>query len=158
MGHIYIISDLHLGHTNLAVHRGFKDEFEYHDYLVQQWNSVIAKKDVVWILGDITMEKDKWYFVLDQLNGIKKVVLGNHDQSQHVPKLLKYVNKVCGVFQYRNAWLTHIPIHPQELVGNEVNIHGHIHNREKLIQDSRYKCVTAELVDYKPVLLETLIK
>ena len=41
----------------MALRRGFKNEFEMDDYIVEQWNSVVKKKDVTWILGDITMEK-----------------------------------------------------------------------------------------------------
>ena len=84
MSNIFIIADLHLSHKNMAIKRGFKDETEHDNFIIEQWNSVVLKKDTVWILGDITMEKSTPYYLLNKLNGYKKVVLGNHDQPQHV--------------------------------------------------------------------------
>ena len=57
MGKVFIISDLHLSHKNMAIKRGFKDEAEHDNFIIEQWNKVVSKKDTVWILGDITMEK-----------------------------------------------------------------------------------------------------
>lgn len=94
MAEIFVISDLHLSHKNMAIKRGFKDEIEHDKFIIEKWNKVVSKKDTVWILGDITMEKATPYPLLDKLNGYKKVVLGNHDQPQHVPELLKYVNSL----------------------------------------------------------------
>ena len=108
----YFIGCLHLGHNNIAKWRGFKDSEEHDEYLIKQWNSVIKKRDMVWILGDVGMETSKYYFKLDLLNGDKKVVLGNHDKWQDVPELLKYVKGVSGMVDYKGYALTHAPIHP----------------------------------------------
>lgn len=136
-------------------YRGFSSADEHDNHIISNWNKIITKKDVVWILGDITMEKGD-YAILDRLNGLKKVVLGNHDKPQHVESLLLHVNKVCGVFRYKNAWLTHIPVHPTELLNNEINIHGHVH-RDVKISDKRYINVSIDYRDYVPVLLDGLI-
>ena len=154
MGKIYIISDLHFGHENLATHRGFKNAKEQDAFIISNWNRIIKPKDTVWILGDITMEKAN-YDVLDSLNGYKKVVLGNHDKPQHTKELLKHVNSVCGVFRYRRVLFTHVPIHESEFRYISVNIHGHIH--EKIIDDDRYFNVSCEAVNYTPVLLQDIL-
>jgi len=156
MSKIYVISDLHLGHNNLAVHRGFVDA-EAHDYhIMKQWNSVITKRDTVWILGDITMEHHKYYDRLDLLNGIKNVIGGNHDLPNHTKKMLPFINKYCGCYNYKGLIMTHIPIHPGSFEGRfRKNIHGHIH--EHNISDDRYVNVSAEQLDYKPVLLTDLL-
>jgi calcineurin-like phosphoesterase family protein len=131
------------------------------EHIVSEWNKIVSKKDVTWILGDITMEKSSEYYWLDQLNGIKKVILGNHNEPQHVPKLLKYVNKVCAVQyvkhkEFGNIIFSHIPIHPQELEYRyTINIHGHVH--ENTLPDKRYINVCAEVIDYKPKLLSELL-
>jgi len=161
MSVVRYISDPHFGHRNMAIKRGFKDENEHDEHIVSEWNKIVFKKDVVWILGDLTMEKGN-YEILNRLNGIKKVILGNHDEPQHVPKLLEYVNKVCAVQyvkhkEFGNIIFSHIPIHPQELEYRfTINIHGHVH--ENTLQDKRYINVSAEVIDYKPKLLEELIK
>lgn len=151
----YIISDLHFSHRNMALKRGFSDEIEHDNHIITSWNSVVTKKDVVFILGDITMEKHTPYNLLDKLNGIKKVILGNHDQPQHVPHLLKHVNSVCSCYQTKGIILTHIPIHESEIQRFRKNVHGHVH--ENSLDDPRYVNVSCEVVDYKPVLLESLI-
>lgn len=155
MSNIYIISDLHLSHLNMAIRRRFPTIEEHDNYIIESWNSVVNKKDTVWILGDITMEKTKPYKLLNELKGIKNVVLGNHDLPQHIPEMLKYVNKVCGVFDYKGCIFSHVPIHHSELERYRYNIHGHLHWNK--LEDKRYINVCCEQVDYKPVLLSELI-
>lgn len=161
MSVIRYISDLHLSHLNMAKRRGFETIEEHDEHIINSWNKVVGKRDVTWILGDITMEKISPYPLLNRLNGIKKVILGNHDEPQHVPELLKYVNHVCAV-QYKkvkdgpNVIFSHIPIHPKELEYRfNINVHGHTHLNS--IDDSRYVNVCAEMIDYKPKLLEELL-
>tara|TARA_R110000737_G_scaffold346575_1_gene376534 strand:- start:88 stop:603 length:516 start_codon:yes stop_codon:yes gene_type:complete len=170
MGKIFIISDLHFGHTNMALKRGFVSAEEHDNYIIEKWNAVVTKKDTVWILGDITMEKAK-YEILDRLKGLKNVVLGNHDLPQHVPKMLEHVNKVCSSFTKKNIIFTHIPIHLQEICRFRKNVHGHLHENRvmKVIQsdfemrgteevkDDRYVNVSCECVYYTPIELNTLI-
>ena len=155
MGLVYVISDLHLGHKNMATRwRNFNDEYEQDAHIVKQWNEVVNKKDVVWILGDLTMESSKHYYVLDQLKGIKKVILGNHEKPSHIQELLKYVNCVRGTMKYKGAWFSHIPMHPVEL-HDKVNIHGHVHQHS--LKDKRYINVSAEVVNYRPQLIDKLL-
>ena len=150
MSRIYLISDLHFSHNNMAIKRGFNSVEEHDSHIINTWNKTVSKKDTVWILGDITMEKSSPYYLLNQLNGIKKVVLGNHDMPQHVPELLKYVNKVCGMFDYKGFTFTHCPIHESEVGRFIKNIHGHVH--ENTLNDSRYVNVSAEAINYRPKL------
>ena len=153
MSKVFIISDLHLSHTNMALKRGFPSVEEHDSFIIASWNYVVSKRDVVWILGDITMEKSSPYHLLNRLNGIKKVVLGNHDMPQHIPELLKYVNTVCGMFKYKNLILTHCPIHESEIGRFSKNIHGHVH--ENSLEDGRYINVSCENVNYIPQLLSS---
>ena len=161
MSIVRYISDLHLSHNNMALRRGFVN-FEEHDrYIVKNWNNVVNKRDVVYILGDVTFEKSTPYILLNQLNGIKKIILGNHDQPQHVPELLKYVNNVASMKylkdkKFGNIIFTHAPIHPCELEYRyNINIHGHVHLNT--LEDKRYINVSAEVIDYKPKTLEELL-
>lgn len=158
MAAVYVIADLHLGHSNLAVERGFSTVEEHDNLIIDNWNKIITKNDTVWILGDITMEKDLYEQYLPKLKGMKNVILGNHDMPQHIPSMLKYVNKIAGMFDYKEGTLTHCPIHPMELNKGrfKFNIHGHIH--EEKIDDDRYICVSVEHTNYTPVLLSSLIE
>jgi calcineurin-like phosphoesterase family protein len=165
---VRFIADLHLGHTNMAKNRGFQDEFYHDEHIVDQWNSVVGKRDLTYILGDVTMENTKNYPILDRLSGRKIVVMGNHDRSKDIPELLKYVENVAGMINYKGVWLTHCPVHESELAYRvKKNIHGHIHEKRvmkardnwgeiEMVPDVRYICVSCEHVDYKPKTLEEL--
>lgn len=158
MGNVRFISDLHLGHENMAKKRGFSSADEMNEHIIKMWNKVVNKKDVTYILGDVTLESKKYYHLLNRLNGIKNVVLGNHDVRQDVPYLLQYVNSVAGMIKYKNKYiLTHCPIHPSQLESRfDKNIHGHVH--ENSLEDDRYINVSCEVVEYTPKLLTELIK
>ena len=162
---VYFIADLHLAHENMAVHRGFENAAHMFEYIKLQWNSKVRKGDIVYILGDLTMEKRGPLELLDELNGTKIVILGNHDRPQDTPFILKHCIKVSGMMSYKGMILTHCPIHPMELKGRfSKNIHGHIHEKavkKKLfgifpVVDKRDVCVSCEHADYTPKSLEEL--
>jgi calcineurin-like phosphoesterase family protein len=168
MSTVRFIADLHFGHENMARHRGFASAAEQDEYIVSQWNGTVHKRDITYILGDVTMEKAN-YDILDRLNGRKHVVLGNHDKLAHTAKLMQHVDSVAGMIQYKGLFLTHCPIHTMELDYRvKYNIHGHIH--EKYVErdfkmfgitffkriDRRYICVSCEQVNYTPKTLKEL--
>jgi calcineurin-like phosphoesterase family protein len=153
----------------MAKRRGFNTIEEHDEYFVKQWNSVVAKRDLTYILGDITMESAKAYPILDRLNGRKIVVGGNHDKPGHTRELLKHVDSIAGMIQYKGIFLTHCPVHPREMKYRiKHNIHGHIHENfiEKEFRflgikifsrvDRRYHCVSCEHVNYTPKSLKEL--
>jgi calcineurin-like phosphoesterase family protein len=173
MSVVRFIGCLHLGHTNIAKHRGWDNAEEQDEFLIQEWNQVVSKRDLTYIVGDITMEKALDYYKLDQLNGRKVVVLGNHDRHQDVKKLLDYVDGVAGAIDYKGFILTHVPIHPNEVQFYRGNIHAHIHHENELeeviVSDKyldkghkptatlfRYFNVDAHLVGYRPQSIEDL--
>jgi len=169
MSTVRFIADLHLGHANMAKRRKFSSVEEHDEYIVKQWNSVVAKRDLTYILGDITMESSKPYPILDRLNGRKIVIGGNHDKHGHSRELLKHVDSIAGMVQYKGIFLTHCPVHPREMEYRiKHNIHGHIHENfiEKEFRalgvklftrvDRRYHCVSCEHVNYTPKSLKEL--
>ena len=164
MSIVRFIADLHLSHQNMATRRGFSTIEEHDEHIIAKWNSVVNKRDVTYILGDVTMEKSSPYPLLDRLNGIKHIVLGNHDRRQDTKKLFDYAESVGAMINYKGVFLTHCPIHPDELTyGIPKNIHGHIHDKVVMkmldgweIPDERYFCVSCEQVDYLPKSLKDL--
>ena len=153
---VYCVSDLHLGHKGMAEYRGFGSVEEHDEHLIAQWNSIVKnKRDLVYILGDITLENSRYYHLLDRLMGRKIVVLGNHDKPKDVAELLKYVESVAGVIEYKGYLLSHIPISLSELGKCRANVHGHIHRN--VIDHEKYVNVCAEVIDYKPVTFEQIL-
>lgn len=157
------IADLHFAHNNMAIHRGFDSSESHDNYIIEKWNSVVRKKDITYILGDVTMETKKGYELLDKLNGIKHVVLGNHDRRQDVNELLNHVDTVCASYKEKDILFTHIPIHPRELKYRcKINIHGHLHEHVVkkmfgLFIDKRYINVSCEQINYTPRTLKELL-
>lgn len=161
MSNVRFISDLHFGHKFMASHRGFNDVFEHDEHIVDYWNRNVHPKDLTFIVGDITMETDKWYFYLDQLKGRKVVIGGNHDLRKHSAELLTHVESIIGVLDYKGYCITHIPIHPIELYDNNYktkyrgNLYGHTHS--KIIDDPYYYTLDAKALNYIPRTIDQLI-
>lgn len=155
---VYFTSDLHLGHKNIMTfsQRNHNSMTEMHEAIVEQWNNTVRKeKDIVYVLGDVCMDISELHW-LDQMQGQKRLILGNHDQFDYnVYK--KHFSKVQHFHKdYKGIVLSHIPIHPNELVYRswKWNIHGHIHDVNKNIPDSRYFNVNIDVVGYAPISLE----
>jgi len=157
----------------MAQHRGFQDEFYHDEKIIDTWNSVVHRKDLTYICGDITMETSIHYPQLDRLNGRKIVVLGNHDMPKDTRKLLNHVETVAGMIDWKGYVLTHAPIHPNEIGFCRGNIHAHIHHENSLFEVvtwdrytdpestlrptlSKYHNVDAHLLNYKPLTIEQL--
>lgn len=156
MNRTFIISDTHFGHKNIlkfeAEHRPFAT-IEAHDAeLIYRWNHTVKPKDTVWHLGDVLFGRES-FEILPQLNGIKKLVMGNHDHypSSHylAPNCF---NSLHAAVQLQHVILTHIPIHPQQLQRFRGNIHGHLHSNT--LDDPKYVNVSAEHHNLTPILLD----
>lgn len=157
MGDIFVIADLHLGHNNIL--KFYPDRCPYetieeHDaWIVNQWNSVVDKRDVVYILGDVAFKKESLK-ILKKMKGQKFLVRGNHDKLS-TQTYLDYFVQIYGGFKKKNVWLTHIPMHSNSLNGL-LNVHGHVH--KNTIDDDRYINVSVEVVNGIPQKLEDIIK
>ncbi|MCR5608378.1 MAG: metallophosphoesterase family protein [Lachnospiraceae bacterium] len=78
------ISDLHFFHRNLNTKmdmRGFEDEFQMNEYIIERWNKKVTNKDEVYILGDFSFgDAVKTQEVLDRLKGRLYLIKGNHEK------------------------------------------------------------------------------
>lgn len=134
----YVISDLHLGHKNIikfsGALRGGANVEEHDLWIMDQWNSVVTKHDLVYVLGDVAMNRESLEKV-KRLKGNKLLVRGNHD-VYNTKIYLEYFQEVWGFLHHKGVfWMSHAPIHPQELRG-KFNLHGHVHQNS--IPDDRY--------------------
>jgi calcineurin-like phosphoesterase family protein len=158
MNKVYLIADLHLGHKKViefeSAARPFKTIEEHDNCLIERWNSVVDKRDTVWVLGDLLFGRDS-FEKLKQLKGVKKLILGNHDVYP-TELYLEHFSKIQSSVKLDKCLLTHIPIHPTQFrPGIEYNIHGHMHSR--VLKDPRYFCVSAEQVNLTPVPFHQLV-
>lgn len=164
---VFVIGDTHFGHANILNFKKadgtlmrtkpggfpFLDVHEMDHYMVECWNSVVTPEDRVYHLGDVAMKKDGLE-MLDQCNGHKRLVMGNHDIFD-AKLYLKYFDKLCGVRVFDDFVLSHIPLREAQISGNRVNVHGHLHaNCSPEDLGPKYFNVSAEVIGYTPVTLE----
>lgn len=163
MSLVYHISDLHMGHKNILNFAGADREgtcVNTHDkWIIRQWNSVVRKRDTVFVHGDVAMTK-AGLFACRQLNGNKKLLMGNHDNYSIDEYLYTggFSEILPGLERYKGTWLSHCPIHPDELRG-KINIHGHVHQNSIMLGrklDSRYRNVCVEMSYGVPQLFSAL--
>lgn len=162
MSKVYFISDLHFGHKNIIrfepYFRTGDDCIENMHTIISNWNSVIQKRDVVYVLGDVAFSKDG-VNALRELRGRKKLILGNHDQQLPQAQWLDIFESVSGLIKKDGYWISHAPIHPAELRGCK-NIHGHVHSasiRDAYGKyDDRYINVCCEAVREFPIRFDDI--
>lgn len=171
MSRIFVISDTHFGHKKILefekIARPFATIEDHDRELIARWNAVVTKRDTVWHLGDVYFGKDG-HQALGELNGYKRLVLGNHD---HYPLAIyqQYFGKIYGAAEYKDCLLTHVPIHECQMYRYRKNIHGHMHSKRVMkIQrrfepysddepDEQYVCVSAEHTGLAPILLDSVV-
>lgn len=84
----FFTGDTHFGHRGVIgmCQRPFADAVEMDELLIEKWNSVVRKCDVVHHLGDFALNSSaaRCQEIFARLNGVKHLVRGNHDKPRHV--------------------------------------------------------------------------
>lgn len=156
---IFLIGDPHFWHKNIIgyCNRPFKSVEEMNETLIANWNSVVGKYDIVYILGDFALcGKDRIIEIANRLNGRKRLILGNHDGAS----IETY--KSCFEYVYNHSIildefyiLSHYPQTYIQENGLYANIFAHVHDSPAYTDHSaRTFCVSAERIAYTPVLFE----
>ena len=163
----FFTADLHFGHNNVinfkntdgTKARDFATVQDMEDAMVQMHNEIVKPTDKVYMLGDIAFNQrglDK----VKQMNGIKILVKGNHDQLK-LNKYLDVFKDVRGCHVMNGLVFTHIPIHIDQLGRFGCNVHGHLH-MNRVMQgdkiDPRFLCVSVEHTALKPIEFEDMVE
>ncbi len=131
MSNIFFTSDHHLFHEKIlefeSTHRPFKTIQEHNEQIIKRHNAKVGKTDVVYYLGDFCFGR-KNLEIANEMNGIKKLILGNHDLFP-MEEYMKYFTKIYGCLKYKDYILTHIPVHESQKYRFKGNIHGHLHSK-----------------------------
>jgi calcineurin-like phosphoesterase family protein len=165
MAEVFFCGDHHFGHNNIIKftdkngnrYRPFDTLQEMHETIIHRHNSVVGVNDIVYFLGDVTFNK-KYLPLLEEMNGEKYLVKGNHD-CFYPSVYLKYFKDLYGVIKKHDFVLTHVPVHPSQLDRWKLNIHGHLHADMIMIDgvpDARYYNVSMEAIDFTPVNLDII--
>ena len=160
---VYVCSDLHLDHKNIATFRSFVSSCQQNtDLIKEDWQRRISKNDVVYILGDAAFGIEGLN-LLGNLKGRKILIKGNHDDFVSTSDQSKVFEEIHGMLKYKGFWFTHCPIHPDEMRGRKGNVHGHVHNASvqkrgflgKKVLDKRYlnACVDVIYPQYGSIFI-----
>lgn len=176
----FLVSDTHFGHEKTCTMfkradgtplRPFKTVEEMDEEMVRRWNERVGKKDKVYHLGDVVINR-KFLHILGRLNGDKVLIRGNHDIFK-LEDYTQYFRDVRGYHVMNGMIFSHVPVHPESLGRFGVNVHGHLHYQrvKKIVGvdetgaftysdeiDPRYHCVCVEQTDYTPITLEEVCK
>ena len=162
----YIIADTHFGHENIIKYenRPFSNAREMDQFLIESWNQIVKDDDIVYVLGDFTLSRNKDVIrdLLVTLKGRKILVMGNHDTrkpSDYIECGFEIASK-SPLMVEPGVILMHEPLDNRQLIVDEyIYFFGHVHMNHTLMDD--YKncmCVSIERIGYKPINLDKAIR
>jgi calcineurin-like phosphoesterase family protein len=173
----WVYSDPHFYHNNICKFtkddgsplRPWDDAEEMTEQMIEWYNELVDDKDRVYILGDVAFSNRNMQASVSRLKGRKVLVPGNHDPVK-MRKYFDLFDDVRGYVVKKGFIMSHIPIHPGSLSRWELNIHGHLHSNfvgkiapwdtsvSTKDPDLRYYCACVEHTDYRPKLLDDILK
>lgn len=180
MSNIFVTSDLHFNHDKDFIYavRGFSSIEEHDETIIHNWNEMVKEDDIVYILGDIMMGKDREGSIqkLSRLNGKLIILRGNHDTDSKYEDYLgcknvdveNMKNNSYAMMIKSGKWSFYLSHYPTLLTGDirgrekevrKVCLHGHTHSKDKF-EYACYSCynVALDAHDNQPVNLEDIKK
>lgn len=157
----FYIADTHFCHRNIIefCSRPFKDVQQMNQIMIDNWNSVVKKDDIVVHGGDFSFaNKLVSTEIFNALNGQKYLVRGNHDGTVKWAKSIGFLDVLD--YWYSNRILVwHNPDRIQDFMINEEDIllYGHAHNNWKFYLKNSY-CISVECIGYIPRRIEEIIR
>lgn len=166
MTNTFFTSDHHFYHENILEYsrRPFASLEEMHESLIENWNRVVKRGDLVYYLGDFSMtwkkpDQDKVEKILARLNGSKHLIRGNHDRDPCInAKGWSWVGDYKrAVVQKQRIIMFHYCIRSWHGIHRgSWHLYGHSHG--SLRDNGGGKCmdVGVDCNDYTPVSYETI--
>lgn len=160
----YLIGDTHFNHENIILYenRPFRNVEHMNQEIIKRWNNKVKKTDTIFLLGDVGMgSKDKLKEIINQLNGKKILIMGNHDGKSVSRWYDIGFNEVYKYpILYKDFFLF---MHEPPTYFNEAMpyffAYAHVHSTDmyKTITKNT-ACVSAERWNYTPVSIPTLVE
>jgi calcineurin-like phosphoesterase family protein len=140
----FFTSDTHFYHKNVIKYsnRPYENIEEMHEDMIDRWNRAVTKGDLVYHLGDFSLETRPELIdaILGRLNGKIILIQGNHDKWLKNINKLRHGNKFIKVVDYDEtnlqhpngthikASLMHYPMHTWNRSHHgSIQLHGHCH-------------------------------
>jgi calcineurin-like phosphoesterase family protein len=156
---ILFTADMHFEHANIIKYcnRPFKNVQHMNKLLISRYNQVVKPEDTVYFIGDLTIKprsyKSALYAFIQNLQGTKHLILGNHDYFEpfdYVDIGFESVHTQLEILDDGmdlNLLLVHDPA--KAYTTDKIVIHGHIHDMWK--KKGNAINVGVDVWDFKPV-------
>lgn len=163
MGKVYFIADTHFGSDTIIRYenRPFQSITEMEAVLKENWNKTVHDEDTVYLLGDFSenLSQEEDGRIIKSLKGRKILIMGNHDTHRTPAQWQELGFDECSSLPviYNGFFiLSHEPLYINRNMPY-ANIYGHVHGNESYRTVSgQSACVSAERINYTPVLFEEL--
>lgn len=163
---IFLTGDTHFNHSNMVAgysdwgFREFEDVEEMNETIIERWNEVVGKDDIVFHVGDFALcNVDIMRKLVKRLNGKIIIIRGNHDRVKKLRRcgfsdVLSGVLKVDFVHDGK-TYETAIRHKPTTVKGINFIICGHSHDDFKIRMEGStvFINVGVDAWDYYPVPL-----
>lgn len=160
---IWVWSDQHFFHKNIIrfSERPYDDVEQMNEHLIANYNDYVGENDICLWGGDVGFSGNTAINeILDQCNGYKILIIGNHDfNGKKLRNLTFDETHLIYTVDYPDVSLvfTHYPMF--NVPESYVNIHGHLH----VFPDpdsghARHINMNCEVQEYKPRLLDDIAK
>lgn len=163
----WFTSDWHLGHENIVKHCGrpFSCAKEMNALILDNFNSLVKKKDRVYFLGDFSMQYKFVKQVFGSLPGKWFMIRGNHDEGWWNRFLRDFGNKIEGWwdlkefnFNKQKIIMCHYPMSSwKKSFQGSWHLHGHSHGN-KFSNNKLRMDVGVDVTNFKPINLDDVFK
>lgn len=171
---VWFTSDHHFSHEAIIRHCGrpFRDVSNMNAEMIYRWNTTVAANDLVYYLGDFTLERpEEWGKIAYRLHGRKLLVPGNHDKIRVSKKGEKRASgfevlddNVVVTVEGNSVWLNHYPLagddprhlkRPSPPGEYDVALCGHVH--AAWLMHEGVVNVGVDVWDFRPTSLERIM-
>jgi len=133
---MFFTADTHFWHKNIIKYcdRPFESSEEMNEKLIENWNNIVSKNDIIYNLGDIAFcGTTKLEELLKRLNGNIILIPGNHDNSGVLKVFGKYhsiskADKTVITYDKYKIYLTHE--NNLDIQDDSFIFHGHYHGND----------------------------
>lgn len=167
---IFATADLHLAHEYAVKFRmqQFHHVPQMNSTIIGNWNTTVRSEDLVYLLGDVYLDgeyktPEKYNYWMNQLNGEKILICGNHDNKKSAEESGAFIEvHRLHEMRYRKHYITmcHYPLecwsHSQYY--KSILLYGHTHELHPIRDERRRYCVSQDSNMFHPVLLDTILE
>lgn len=174
---IWLTADTHIGHANIITYckRPFSSVEEHDEAIIHNWNSLVARNDTVYHLGDFMFSREHLPIMdtIRRLNGNIVLVRGNHDDDRLFRREDEKGNNAISLLRgyhpagqleikldHEKYFLNHYPMRSWNARHHgRLHFFGHVHTSPEnpFVPEKNSYDVGVDGNNYAPILLENAI-